>query len=71
MNSRKLKSAVALALMATLVGNQATLAMNGNKSVSNSFSSKTGCLSEKSASIFDKILGVKLASKNQFAEKIS
>lgn len=49
MNSRKLKSAVALALMATLVGNQATLAMNGNKSVSNSFSSKTGCLSEKSA----------------------
>ncbi|MBR0183797.1 MAG: hypothetical protein IJQ10_01345 [Clostridia bacterium] len=49
MNSRKLKSAVALALMAALVGNQATLAMNGSKSVSNSFSSKTGCLSEKSA----------------------
>ena len=43
------KGAVALALMATLVGNQATLAMNGSKSVSNSFSSKTGCLSEKSA----------------------
>ncbi len=43
------KGTVALALMATLVGNQATLAMNGNKSVSNSFSSKTGCLSEKSA----------------------
>ena len=43
------KGAIALALMATLVGNQATLAMNGNKSISNSFSSKTGCLSEKSA----------------------
>ena len=43
------KGAVALALMATLVGNQATLAMNGSKSVSNSFSCKTGCLSEKSA----------------------
>lgn len=43
------KGAIALALMATLVGNQATLAMNGSKSVSNSFSCKTGCLSEKSA----------------------
>ena len=43
------KGAIALALVATLVGNQATLAMNGSKSVSNSFSCKTGCLSEKSA----------------------
>ena len=32
---------------------------------------KFGRFIPKSASIFDKILGVKLASKNQFAEKIS
>jgi hypothetical protein len=50
MNSRKLKSAVALALVATLVGYRTASAMNKSKhSASNSFSSKTGCLSEKSA----------------------
>ena len=43
------KGAIALALVTTLVGNQATQAMNGNKSVSNHFSNKIGCLSEKSA----------------------
>ena len=32
---------------------------------------KFGRFIPKSASVFDKILGVKLASKNQFAEKIS
>ena len=49
MNSRKLKSAVALALVATLVGYRTASAMNKSKhSASNSFSSKTGCLSEKS-----------------------
>ena len=43
------KGAIALALVTTLVGDQATQAMNGNKSVSNHFSNKIGCLSEKSA----------------------
>ncbi len=43
------KGAIALALVATLVGNQIASAMIKSGSVSNSFSCKTGCLSEKSA----------------------
>lgn len=43
------KGAIALALVATLVSNQVASAMNKSESVSNSFSCKTGCLSEKSA----------------------